>query len=109
MFVLLSPSGIRDTCPATNLIYGLYFAKYLENARLILDVYNIAEFVSLPQYEIQYMDMIHEQGEYCTLTYKIIRISFKAIYTGIVAGLMKGMCVAFLRLVLSMCIDVSQV
>ena len=67
------------------------------------------EFVSLPQCEIQYMDMIREQGEYCTLTYKIIRISFKAIYTGIVAGLMKGMCVAFLRLVLSMCIDVSQV
>ena len=65
--------------------------------------------LSLPQDTIQYMDMIHKQGEYCTLTYKIIRISLKAIYTGIVAGLMKGMCVAFLRLVLSMCIDVSQV
>ena len=99
MFVLLSPSGIRDTCPATNLIYRLYFAKYLENARLILD----ALFVSLPQYEIQYMYMIHEPGEYFTLTYQIIRIPFKVMRTGIVAGLMKSMCVAFFRLVLGMC------
>ena len=69
------------------------------------------EFISLPQDTIQYMDMIHKQGEYCTLTYKIIRISFKVMRTGIVAGLMKSMCVAFFRLVSGMCIslDVSQV
>ena len=57
----------------------------------------------MPEYKIQYMDMIDEQGEYCTLTFKIIRISFKVMHTGRVAGLMKSMCVAFFRLVLGMC------
>ena len=76
---------------------------YSHNIALNNEMLNKCEFISMPEYKIQYMDMIDEQGEYCTLTYKIIRISFKVMHTWMEAGFMKSMCVAFFRLVLGMC------